>query len=264
MAGSLSRLKAAMPMKREPTRYGTSCGDSVADQSTLARKASAPDAAGLLSRTALFGGLDPGTLARIAAGTTMVRLARGSLLFRAGDPCTGFHLVIDGRIKLSLHSAQGAERVVELPGPAQTFGEAAMFLRIPYRVSAEAIADSRMLHVAASTVFNELERDPRLALRIIASLSMRLHRLVGEIESQSLLSGTQRVVGYLLSLVDPAAKEEILIRLPALKNVIASRLNLTHEHFSRILHGLAAAGVIRLDGPDIRIPDIEDLRRHPG
>lgn len=253
-----------MPMSREPKRSGSSRGDSVAGRSLPTRKASAPDAAGLLGRTALFGGLDPGTLARIAAGTTMVRVARGSLLFRAGDPCTGFHLVIDGRIKLSLHSAQGAERVVELPGPAQTFGEAAMFMRIAYRVSAEAIADSRLLHVAASTVFNELEQDPRLAHRIIASLSMRLHRLVGEIESQSLLSGTQRVVGYLLSLADPAATDETLVRLPALKNVIASRLNLTHEHFSRILHALAAAGVIVPEGAVIRIPDIDALRRHPG
>ncbi|MBX3652279.1 MAG: Crp/Fnr family transcriptional regulator [Burkholderiales bacterium] len=223
-----------------------------------------PDAAGLLGHTALFGGLDPGTLARIAAGTSMVRVARGSVLFRAGDPCTGFHLVIDGRIKLSLHSAQGAERVVELPGPTQTFGEAAMFLRIPYRVSAEAIADSRLLHVDASTVFTELEQDSRLAHRIIASLSMRLHRLVGEIESQSLRSGTERVVGYLLSLVDTAATEKTLVRLPALKNVIASRLNLTHEHFSRILHALAATGVIVPDGADIRIPDIEALRRYSG
>ncbi len=250
-------------MNREPSRPGIS-GANAAGRPRAARQAAAPDTAGLLSRTALFGGLDPETLARITAGTAMIRVARGNPLFRAGDACAGFHLVVEGRIKLSLHSAQGAERVVELPGPGQTFGEAAMFLRIPYRVSAEAVADSRLLHVSAAPVFSELERDPRLAHRIIASLSMRLHRLVGEIEAQSLMSGTRRVVGYLLSLADPAAAAETVIHLPALKNVIASRLNLTHEHFSRILHGLAAAGVIRLNGPDIRIPDPDALRRHPG
>ncbi len=252
-----------MPMNREPPRPGTS-GAGAADRPRTAHQTAAPDAIALLGRTALFSGLDAATLGRIAAAAAMVRVARGRLLFSAGDPCAGFHLVIEGRIKLSLHGAQGAERVVELPGPGQTFGEAAMFLRMPYRVSAEALADSRLLHVAAAAVFTELEQDPRLAQRIIASLSMRLHRLVGEIESQSLLSGTQRVIGYLLSLADAPAAAETAVRLPALKHVIASRLNLTHEHFSRILHGLAAADVIRLDGPDIRIPDIEALRRHPG
>lgn len=252
-----------MPMNREPPRPGIP-GASTSGEPRAARGDAVPDTAVLLARTALFGSLETETLGRIAAATAMVRVTRGSLLFRAGDACTGFHLVIDGRIKLSLHSAQGAERVVELPGPGQTFGEAAMFLRMPYRVSAEALADSRLLHVAATAVFTELEQDPRLAHRIIASLSMRLHRLVGEIESQSLLSGTQRVVCYLLSLADAPAAMETVVRLPALKNVIASRLNLTHEHFSRILHGLATAGVIRLDGPDIRIPDLEILRRHSG
>ncbi|MBX3664548.1 MAG: Crp/Fnr family transcriptional regulator [Burkholderiales bacterium] len=250
-------------MNREPPRPGISGADTAGRPRTV-RQAAAPDTAGLLGRTALFGGLDPETLARIAAGTAMVRIGRGDPLFRAGDACAGFHLVVEGRIKLSLHSAQGTERVVELPGPGQTFGEAAMFLRIPYRVSAEAVADSRLLHVSATPVFSELERDSQLAHRIIAGLSMRLHRLVGEIEAQSLMSGTRRVVGYLLSLADPAAAAETVVHLPALKNVIASRLNLTHEHFSRILHGLAAAGVIRLNGPDIRIPDLDALRRHPG
>jgi len=256
-------MKAMMLMNREPHRSGAPATDPAARLSAP-RRAALPDTGSLLARTALFAGLDDRTLSRIAAGTTTVQATRGSLLFRAGDACTGFHLVIEGRIKLSLHSAQGAERVVELPGPGQTFGEAAMFLRTPYRVSAEALADSRLLHVAAAPVFSELERAPQLAHRIIAGLSMRLHRLVGEIESQSLLSGTQRVIGYLLSLADSSATTETVVRLPALKNVIASRLNLTHEHFSRILHGLAAAGAIRLDGSDIHIPDIGALHDHRG
>ncbi len=227
-------------------------------------KSRLPETAALLGTIALFRELEPGFTSRIAAGTTVVELPRGGVLFRPGDPCSGFHIVIEGRIKLSLHNAQGAERIVELPGPGQSFGEAVMFLRIPYRVSAEALADSRLLHVSAIRVFAELDGDPRLAHRIIAGLSMRLHHLVSDLESQSLQSGTQRVVGFLLSLVDPDAGAGTVARLPARKNVIASRLNLTHEHFSRILHGLAAAGAIRVEGQDILIPDVEALRRHPG
>ena len=36
--------------------------------------------------------------------------------------------------------------------------------------------------------------------------------------------------------------------LPAKKAIIASRLHLTHEHFSRILHELAAAELIVVEG----------------
>ena len=52
--------------------------------------------------------------------------------------------------------------------------------------------------------------------------------------------------------------------LPAKKGVIASHLNLTHEHFSRILHELIEAGLIEVDGPRVTIPDVTRLRSHGG
>jgi CRP-like cAMP-binding protein len=42
--------------------------------------------------------------------------------------------------------------------------------------------------------------------------------------------------------------------------VIASRLNMTPEHFSRILHDLSSAGLIEVNGRAVRIPDLERLR----
>ncbi len=79
----------------------------------------------------------------------------------------------------------------------------------------------------------------------------------------ALQSGTQRVIGYLLSLSD-ATGGGAQIELPARKNIIASRLNLTHEHFSRTLHGLATAGLISVDGQKIGIASIEKLQAHNG
>jgi CRP-like cAMP-binding protein len=45
------------------------------------------------------------------------------------------------------------------------------------------------------------------------------------------------------------------------KSVIASRLNMTPEHFSRILRELGDAGVIEVNGRIVRIPDLGRLRR---
>ena len=54
----------------------------------------------------------------------------------------------------------------------------------------------------------------------------------------------------------------LTITLQAAKGVIASRLNLTQEHFSRILHQLMEAGLIEISKREIRIPDIGRLRIH--
>lgn len=221
---------------------------------------SAPRVAELLAHTPIFRDLSPDEIARIAAGTTQVHAERGKILFQRGDPCTGFHLVVYGQVKLVVGTAAGAEKVVEIIGPGRTFGEAVMFTDRPYLVTATTLADSLLLHVGKDALYAELERDPRLARRMLAGLSMRLHMLVKDVEALTLHSATQRVIGYLAMLED--AGEAGHVTLPAQKSLVASRLNLTPEYFSRILHDLAATGYIRIEGRDIRILDAEGLRAY--
>lgn len=214
----------------------------------------------------LFNELAPAELGRIAAGTKRLEYARGDVLFRRGDACEGFHAVIFGQIKLAFTSPNGAEKVVEVMGHGQSFGEAVMFLEKPYPVYAQALADSLLLHVAKSVVFSEIERDPRFARKMISGLSRRLHGLVIDLETYTLRSGTQRLIGYLLRGVpeSEAADRSVQIALAMSKTVLASRLSLTPEHFSRILHDLTEDGLIAVEGRSIRILDVEALRRYDG
>jgi CRP/FNR family transcriptional regulator, dissimilatory nitrate respiration regulator len=214
----------------------------------------------LLSHAPIFRDLSPDELARIAAGTVRTHAQRGEVLFRKGDPCNGFHLVVYGQVKLAIGSPGGGEKVVEIVGPGHSFGEAVMFMQRPYLVSATALADSLLLHVNKETIFAELDRQPHLARRMLAGLSMRLHMLVKDVEAMTLHSATQRVIGYLARLDEGGSEGRVT--LPAQKSLIASRLNLTPEYFSRILHDLAAEGMVRVDGRDIEILDTEGLRKY--
>ncbi|MGE5384805.1 MAG: Crp/Fnr family transcriptional regulator [Betaproteobacteria bacterium] len=215
----------------------------------------------LLSRVPLFSGLTPEELARFARGSREMSAAKGDILFHRGDACTGFHLIVTGQVKIAFTSAQGSEKVIEILGPGQTFGEAIMFMDKPYMVFAQTLADSHLVHLSKSTVYQELERHPIFARKMIASLSVRLHHLVSDVESYSLHSGRQRIIGYLLrDLPDTAdGAGELAVILPTSKGTIASRLNLTQEHFSRILHDLADEGLIRVERRTIHIPDIKRL-----
>jgi len=215
-----------------------------------------------LANVPLFKELTGDELDRIASNTREVRAARAEVLFRRGDPALGFHIVVFGQVKLAFTSPRGDEKVVDLIGPGQSFGEAVMFIERPHVVTAQALCDSLLLYIARDIVFQELERDPRFVRRIIAGLSSRLHRLMSDLESDSLHSGTQRVIGYLLydSDENPAPGRALEVTLPASKGVIASRLSLTQEHFSRILHDLSARGLIDVHGRAIHIPDVARLR----
>jgi CRP-like cAMP-binding protein len=219
-----------------------------------------------LANLPLFREVAPEELAKIAAGTTEVHAARGEILFHKGDPCVGFHMVVYGHVKLAITSANGDEKVIELIGPGQSFGEALMFMEMPYVVYAQTLADTLLLHISKSVVFEEIERQPRFARRMIAGLSRRLHGLIGDLEAYSLHSGIQRVIGYLLR-AEPdgdAGGTTAQLKLPTSKGIIASRLNLTPEHFSRILHELTVAKLIAVDGRNVTILDLDRLRVYEG
>jgi CRP-like cAMP-binding protein len=151
--------------------------------------------------------------------------------------------------------------VVEIIGPGMSFGEAVMFLESPHVVYAQTLADSLLLHVAKSAVFNELERNAKFARKMLGGLSRRLHGIISDVEAYCMHSGAQRVIGYLLRDAEQAQGDrEVDVTLPTNKGVVASRLNLTPQHFSRILHELSEARLVKVDGRTIHISDVAKLR----
>ena len=220
----------------------------------------------LLTHIPLFNGLAPEEIARIARGTREIHASKGDILFHKGDPCNGFHLLVYGQIKLAFTSSQGSEKVVEILTQGQSFGEAVMFMEKPYIVFAQALSDSLLLHISKNAVFDELARDHNLCRKMLAGMAMRLHQLMNDVESYSLHSGKQRIIGYLLREIPDSDlnADKVAVSLPTNKGIIASRLNLTQEHFSLILHELSELKLIVVEGRTIHIPSVTKLRQHEG
>jgi CRP/FNR family transcriptional regulator, dissimilatory nitrate respiration regulator len=215
-----------------------------------------------LKRLPLFDDFDAHELSAIAAGTSDLHIDRGQPVFRRGDPCNGFYTVVYGQVKLGFVSAQGNEKIVEIIAAGHSFGEALMFMDRPYILNAHALADTLLLHISKAVVLAELERNPSFARRMLAGMSRRLHGLISDVESYSLRSGSQRIVGYLLK--EEPAGDGARVLLTASKKMIASRLNLTPEYFSRVLHELVARGMIAMRGREVTILDIGRLRAFEG
>lgn len=188
-----------------------------------------------------------------------------TLFFRYGDPCEEFHVVVSGQVKLFVISPAGQEKVIELLGPGHSFAEALMFTDQRYILNADALASSEVLTVSKQAILAEIRRDPRFSLRMLAGISRRLHSLVNDVEAGALHSGMQRVIGYLLRENDVhecAIGEVFTVSLPVSKGIIASRLSLTPEYFSKVLHDLEAERLIKIDKRDIHIIDAARLKHY--
>ncbi|MBT9596557.1 MAG: Crp/Fnr family transcriptional regulator [Vitreoscilla sp.] len=214
-----------------------------------------------LSVLPLFQQMNSVELQRLADGCTLQRLSRGETVFSVGQACEGFHVTVMGQVKLFAISPAGQEKVIELIGPGNSFAEAIMFMDTPYFINAQALTDTLLLTVGKQAVLTEIGLDPRFALRMLAGISRRLHGLVADVEAYALHSGLQRVIGYLVRDQDcsSAANGGVTVSLPVSKATIASRLSLTPEYFSRVLHELESAGLIEIDKRDVRILDSRRL-----
>ena len=218
------------------------------------------DIPSLLRRIPLFSELSEEDIQLVTRYTRERQVARGEVLFQRGDLPHGFYFVVSGQVKLAFSSSQGTEKVVEIVGPMQSFGEAVMFMNHPYPVFAEALSETVLVHVGQAVVSELIDQDSTFARKLLAGMAIRLHGLIQDVESYSLRSSTQRVIGYLLQVADSDAPCEIA--LPTSKQVIASRLNLTPETLSRIFHDLSEAGLISVQGKRITLHDPARLSRY--
>lgn len=228
------------------------------------------DIKGCLQHQPLFSALSDVQLAALVAATHEVRADKGKLLFQRGTPSEGMYLVVFGVVKLAVSGVQGVEKIVELVRAGESFGEAVMFLNRPFPIMAQTLEDSLLLYVEAAAIDNLLAQDPKFARRLLAGLSVRLHALVRDVESYSTQNAAQRVIGYLLQSVSTEhgesegdiATHATTVSLPVNKNLIASRLNLTPETLSRVLHHFVADGLIEVNGREIVIHDTRRLAAH--
>lgn len=209
----------------------------------------------------LFEALDETQLERILGTTRIQSLPAKTVLFESGQNAEHFYLLRSGQIKLYRLSANGDEKVVEIIYPSQTFAEAIMFMpKHVYPVCAEAIVDSEVYGFEMKLFYEILQESKESCFRLLAIMSRHLHTLINDIDNLTLHNATYRIVVYFLEQIPEGAAELLAIHLGTPKNVIASRLSIKPETFSRVLLNLAKKGLIEIHGNDITLSDVDGLR----
>ena len=222
-------------------------------------------AASFLAGLPLLQDLGDEAISRLAGKSVELELPVDRVIFRQGDAPAGLHFVVSGQVKLSLHTERGDDKVFELIGAGASFGAVPVFLGVAHTLTAETIAESRLVQIAKSAVLAELECNPLFSFRMLREVCRRLQQRTRDYEDCMLLNGARRVTNFLLSqLPEGVDGGRAAVTLPAKKGIIASRLNLTHEHFSRILHEIQATGLIEVRGREIRMTDVGRLRTYSG
>ena len=210
-------------------------------------------------RSYLFSGLADEQFAEVIQHAGTVELGQGQILFNQGDVAHAFYWVADGIMRLYRASAQGDEKVIELVGPRHMFAEAVLFMGGHYPVNAAAQVPSRLVAFDGRSFREWLIKDAQRCFLLMAGMSLRLHKMVNEIDRLTLMKGSDRLLQYLLDHSDPDETGRQKVEWEAPKQVIASRIGVKPETLSRLLHKLSEQGCIELDGQSLYIRDTARL-----
>lgn len=214
-----------------------------------------------LRKTYLFATLDDAQLQQVMAMSQKISLSDGDMLFEAGSTADRFFMVLEGQVKLYRLSLDGNEKVIELSRPGHTFAEALMFMDQPsYPVSSTAVGDVELLSFENQAFLALLSNSVDTCFRLMGDMTMRLHHLIKEIDDLSLQTATGRVAGFLCSKLIETDGAIQSIDLDTPKGVLASRLSVKPETFSRILHNFTADGLISVSGAHIEVLSPDGLK----
>lgn len=220
--------------------------------------------AAFLAEQPLFRELAPAHQKQLAMASRLRCLQKGDVLFNKGDLPEGLYLVVGGHLMLTVSSPQGTRKVLGIFGFRQSVGEAEVVMDSPYPYSAEAVDVLEVLEVGQAALLAVLDKDCRFARRLMERIGARQHDLVHDVESYTLRSSVERVIGYLLqhAIIDAGGRLKVV--LPASKQLIASLLDIKPETLSRTFRDLSEAGLISVKGRNVQIPDVDRLAAYQG
>jgi len=202
----------------------------------------------------LFAGLSAVDLTSIAQVTTAKNLEKGAYLFHEGDPAHGFYIVQRGSINVHRVNPVGKEQVIKVFRAGESFAEATLATPTGYPADARALEPSQVLLVQKAGFLSVLRRQPELALRMLASMSMHLRSLVGQLEDMTLKDVETRLANWLVKRCpDPASDKPVVIELKTTKRMLAAELGTVSETFSRTLARFRELKLVTVGGKTLTV-----------
>lgn len=213
-----------------------------------------------LARVQVFSGLTESEISFLAERAVERRYAPGEVVFGEGEPCAGLYVIESGHLRVFKSSASGREQVLSIDGPGSSVAEVPVFDGGAYPASATAIEHTTLLFVGKQDFQALCIAHPQVALKVLAVVGTRLRRLVGIIEELSFTTVRHRLASFLLRLAQSGkrTKEGIPVTLPPHQE-LAAQIGTVRELVSRNLSRFQAQGLVKIDGRNVLITDLEAL-----
>jgi len=220
------------------------------------------DVASLIRRR-IFANLNGKQLQSLPDKLQPRRYQRGDVIFHEDDPADRMHIIVDGRVKISIASEDGRERDIALFQSGDCFGEMAL-LDSSNRSATAVDATETMVLFRQGFLDYFLGENPELAADVNTMLVQRLRNVNQMLGDMVFLDVPTRVAKQLLALAETYAEDAKpgdQIVVPLGQDELARLVGASRETVSRALNSYRRLGMLDTSHRRITITDLARLER---
>ena len=206
-----------------------------------------------------FKGLTEEQLVHICDKSRLLSFKKNDVIFCQGDAASTFFIVIQGWVTIAKENKEAEQSILHVFKKGESFAEPAALVMGSYPASAYAASNCELLELNVSALKKMIQKDPDIAMRMIARLSGQLNTLVNEFEKYKTMSVSKRLAIFLKELFDENKKKNRM-DLPFNKTVLAAYLGIQPASLSRAFNKLTQYGVRSSRSGNIILDDFSKLK----
>ncbi len=218
------------------------------------------------SRVSIFSKLSPGDIQELGKVVAIKNYAPDTAIFFQGEPSDSLYMLLKGCVKVTETSSDGHEKILDILGAGEIFGELAMLDGNPRSATVTTCEPTELACLSHKDFRQFVATRPDVLWKVLASLCERVRKT-----STSMLELSSREVPYrLLAALNQLAEKHgqvaadgsCLINLKFGIQDLAAMAGSTAEIVSRLMHRYQDDGLIEMGkNKQIIIPDPAALTR---
>lgn len=215
-----------------------------------------------IETTGLFKETSPNNVAVLTEQSCIISVDKGQVIFVHEESASRFFIIMNGWVKLFRETLDGTQAVVDILSTGHIFGESSLFHNNTYPYSAEAAEPVELLSLPLLFLKTEIDTNPKIARSLLSTMAHARRQQDRELEHRSIQNAPQRIACFLLRLADQSQEGPITIHLPYDKTLIAARLGMQPETFSRALGKLKDSTGLEIQGSSVSLKSINHLAHY--
>jgi len=219
------------------------------------------DESAILRKTDLFRSVSDDDLGTVISASRVRNYRRGQVIFSQGDPGGTLIVVVTGRVKLVVRSADGAELTLTIIGPGGVIGELTVADGGPRSTDAETLDDCQLLLVPREPIQEICSRNASAAQALTSAIAADLRRLTEDTSDLVFLDLPRRVAKVLLS---QPVDSDGTIRVDLRQEELAHQVGGSRQSVNSALSAFQRRGWIEVRDRAVTVRQVAALARFAG